>query len=105
VPDDPPLAAGPHGLKCFDGTRLSGIDIMAAGDLHDVSLEVREILCLLGPSGCGKTTILRLAAGLGLPARHDPGRWLLVSAWRVVPRRRSRAALRPRLFSAVPPSG
>jgi iron(III) transport system ATP-binding protein len=52
---------------------LSGIDHAYGSKaiLHGVSLEVREeeILCLLGPSGCGKTTILRLAAGLELPAR------------------------------------
>ncbi len=34
--------------------------------LHDVSLTVeeREIVCLLGPSGCGKSTLLRIIAGL-----------------------------------------
>ncbi len=38
--------------------------------LSDIDLRVAEgeFLCLLGPSGCGKTTLLRLLAGLELPA-------------------------------------
>jgi NitT/TauT family transport system ATP-binding protein len=38
--------------------------------LSDIDLHVAEgeFLCLLGPSGCGKTTLLRLLAGLDLPA-------------------------------------
>lgn len=37
--------------------------------VHNVSLTVneRELICLLGPSGCGKTTLLRLIAGLENP--------------------------------------
>lgn len=38
--------------------------------LADINLKVAEgeFVCLLGPSGCGKTTLLRLLAGLDLPA-------------------------------------
>jgi len=38
--------------------------------LVDINLNVAEgeFVCLLGPSGCGKTTLLRLIAGLDLPA-------------------------------------
>ena len=38
--------------------------------MSDINLHVAEgeFLCLLGPSGCGKTTLLRLLAGLDLPA-------------------------------------
>jgi NitT/TauT family transport system ATP-binding protein len=55
----------------------SGIDVHAlqfaydsAPVLSDIDLHVAEgeFLCLLGPSGCGKTTLLRLLAGLDLPA-------------------------------------
>jgi NitT/TauT family transport system ATP-binding protein len=55
----------------------SGIDVRAlqfaydgAPVLSDIDLDVAEgeFLCLLGPSGCGKTTLLRLLAGLDLPA-------------------------------------
>lgn len=37
--------------------------------LSDVSLSLqkKEILCIVGPSGCGKTTLLRIIAGLVLP--------------------------------------
>lgn len=40
--------------------------------LKGVSLTIqpREIVCLLGPSGCGKTTLLRIAAGI---ARQSAG--------------------------------
>src|SRR4051812_1195314 len=34
----------------------------------DLSIEAGEKVVLLGPSGCGKTTILRMVAGLVLPA-------------------------------------
>jgi NitT/TauT family transport system ATP-binding protein len=55
----------------------SGLDVRAlqfayggAAVLSDIDLHVAEgeFLCLLGPSGCGKTTLLRLLAGLDLPA-------------------------------------
>jgi NitT/TauT family transport system ATP-binding protein len=55
----------------------SGIDVSAlqfayegTPVLSDIDLHVAEgeFLCLLGPSGCGKTTLLRLLAGLDLPA-------------------------------------
>lgn len=55
----------------------SGLDVRAlqfaydgAPVLSDIDLQVAEgeFLCLLGPSGCGKTTLLRLLAGLDLPA-------------------------------------
>jgi NitT/TauT family transport system ATP-binding protein len=55
----------------------SGIDVIAlqfayngTPVLSDIDLRVAEgeFLCLLGPSGCGKTTLLRLLAGLDLPA-------------------------------------
>jgi NitT/TauT family transport system ATP-binding protein len=55
----------------------SGLDVRAlqfaydgAPVLSDIDLHVAEgeFLCLLGPSGCGKTTLLRLLAGLDLPA-------------------------------------
>ncbi len=54
-----------------------GIEVQAVrfaynGDpvLVDINLNVAEgaFVCLLGPSGCGKTTLLRLLAGLDLPA-------------------------------------
>jgi ABC-type multidrug transport system ATPase subunit len=32
-------------------------------DRVDLSIQHRQLLCLLGPSGCGKTTTLRLLAG------------------------------------------
>jgi len=56
---------------------MSGIDVSALQFayegipiLSDIDLHVAEgeFLCLLGPSGCGKTTLLRLLAGLDLPA-------------------------------------
>jgi NitT/TauT family transport system ATP-binding protein len=56
---------------------MSGIDVSALQFayegipiLSDIDLHVAEgeFLCLLGPSGCGKTTLLRLLAGLNLPA-------------------------------------
>ena len=56
---------------------MSGIDVSALQFayegipiLSDIDLPVAEgeFLCLLGPSGCGKTTLLRLLAGLDLPA-------------------------------------
>jgi len=34
----------------------------------DLSIEEGQFICLLGPSGCGKTTLLRLLAGLEIPA-------------------------------------
>ena len=42
--------------------------------VYDVSFQVEagEVVSLLGPSGCGKTTLLRLAAGLEQPQRHNP---------------------------------
>ncbi|NPA36849.1 MAG: ABC transporter ATP-binding protein [Chlorobi bacterium] len=41
--------------------------------LEDFSLTInnREITCILGNSGCGKTTILRLIAGLETPEKGD----------------------------------
>jgi iron(III) transport system ATP-binding protein len=41
---------------------------LAALENVSFAVEPREIACLLGRSGCGKTTLLRLAAGLDLPA-------------------------------------
>src|SRR3569623_1289987 len=38
--------------------------------LNDISLDIPtgELVALLGPSGCGKTTLLRIIAGMELPA-------------------------------------
>jgi iron(III) transport system ATP-binding protein len=43
-------------------------DEVLAVDRVDLQIEPAEIVCLLGPSGCGKTTLLKLAAGLEIPA-------------------------------------
>lgn len=37
----------------------------------DLSIERREIVCLIGASGCGKSTLLRLLAGLAEPTEGD----------------------------------
>ncbi len=55
-----------HALEFADvGFAYGGL---AALDRVSFAVEPREIVCLLGHSGCGKTTLLRLAAGLDLPA-------------------------------------
>jgi NitT/TauT family transport system ATP-binding protein len=33
----------------------------------NLTVEDKEVLCILGPSGCGKTTLLRIIAGLDTP--------------------------------------
>lgn len=37
----------------------------------DLTIERREIVCLIGASGCGKSTLLRLLAGLAEPTEGD----------------------------------
>jgi len=87
--DDPPqpaaddLAPKAPGLSRW-GRRGTAGAVIAAGlefdavshayetaqavDRVTLEIEPAEFVCLLGPSGCGKTTLLKLAAGLEVPA-------------------------------------
>jgi NitT/TauT family transport system ATP-binding protein len=52
--------------------RFERVDVVLGGHpiLTQIDLDVRrgEFVCVIGPSGCGKTTMLRLVAGLLMPA-------------------------------------
>lgn len=61
-----PILSAEHITKCYDGVTI----------VEDVSLSLqpRELVCLLGTSGAGKTTLFHVLSGLNVP---ENGRVLL----------------------------
>ncbi len=47
-----------------------GTDMLAI-DHIDLSVEKKELVCLLGPSGCGKSTLLNMIAGFEKPTSGE----------------------------------
>ena len=47
-----------------------GSDMLAIDDIT-LSVEKKELVCLLGPSGCGKSTLLNMIAGFEKPSSGE----------------------------------